>query len=564
MLNPGEVPYRFSDDVRSGDIIERPVWPVRDGSELAALQATVELFHGRLVPMGRATLAGESETPAGASGAVILYPCAALRPLAELYARLTSRVAKLAPLDRVSRAKPEVVLCLWEHLNVHVLEALQRAAMRRPLGLIVAETLAELRIRALRYAAAAALAPPTTSAALVLQSSHAEPCRPRLMKPGVLGAIVRSGRGDGLDCGLSQHEVLCAVARRATRGAGPCAAPCAADGHCYRLRTSMANARQSPLLLDPDELRARAVVLLTCFGVPSADSLVPPTWSLLEGLLGNPQVACVATSLGVVMPAEADVAALGEALGVGLRIGDALYRNPGLSREAQERCRLLLFGDPRTRPLRQAARPPPAQRGSPLRRPARPKAWSRDARHRFLEELLTIARPSERSAGAPDDAALAEPLAGLAPLWERWTASFGPPRPTRDPATCPGCGRPGRSFIAQWRREELFRVVTTCTRCGVFRDIEPGSALDRSPPQLRGTFIDIPDAVADARVLIRFQDALKASRGWVLPPGTGRRQNLVGQGVRLVPGTGLATLNIIYLLELEMASWQFAVATKQL
>lgn len=566
MLNPGVVPYRFSDDVR-GDSCSRPVWPVMNDSELAALQATVELFDGRLVQMETSSFVESREVPS-ASGtmgnASILYPSSVLRPLAELYARLTSRVAKLAPLDRAGRTKPEIVLCLWEHLDIQTLETLQRAAMRRPVGLIVAETLAELRIRVLRYAAAATLAPPTTGAALILEGSQQEPRRPRLVKPaGALGAIVHAGRGDGLDYRVSEQEVLCAVARRTTRQV-PSAAPCVIDGHCYRLRTPMASARQSLLLLDTGELRARAVVLLTCFGVPSSDSLVPPTWSLLEGLLSNPGIACVATSLGVAMPTETDTAAVGDALRAGLRIGDAIYRNPDLSREAHERCRMLLFGDPRTRPLRQAPRLPLAKRLPPLPRPARPKAWARSARHRFLDELLASARPDQLEAAALDDAGLVEHLAELPPLWEHWTKAFRPPRPTRDPATCPGCGRPGRSFVAQWRREDLLRVISTCTRCGVFRDIEPGSALDRSPALLRGTSLEIPDAVADARVLIRYQDALRGSRGWVLPPGRGRRQNIAWQGQRLVSGTGLATLSILYVLELEIASWQFAVVTKPL
>jgi hypothetical protein len=368
--------------------------------------------------------------------------------------------------------------------------------------------------------------------------------------------------------------VLCAVARRSAAGDSQAiAAPCVVDGHCYRLHLPMAAARASHLLLDPGELSARAIVLLTCFGVPSSDSLVPPAWSLLESLLDNPSVACVATSLGIAMPAEADPAAMGEALRSGVRIGDALYRNPGLSREAHERCRMLLFGDPRTRALRGAPRPPPAARVSPpLRRPARPGSWSRAARLSFLGELIAVARPTELGGGAPnlpkpaDDDAIVERLDGLAPLWDHWTKTFQPPRPTRDPATCPGCNRPGRSFAAEWRQAGLLRVFSTCTRCGVFRDIEPGSELDRYPPQLRGTILEIPDAVADARVMIRYKDELKVSRRWMLPRGRGRQQSIAGNGVglRLVPGAGLATLNVVYLLNLEMAAWQIAVATKPL
>lgn len=569
-LHPSTIPYVLGRDGLHSSA-GHPVWPVMDESELTALRSTVELFDGRLEAIEPAALAdddGGRPALAASFGASVLYTDASLRPLAELYAHLTSRVAKLAPFDRVGRAKPEVVVCLWSHLDVDALETLQRAAMRRPLGLIVAETPAALRIRLLRCAAAATLAPPIGGYTFVLEGAHDGAARPRLAEvPGVLGAFVYSGRGDGLDYHLTKHEVLCSVARRSAAGDSQVvAAPCVADGHCYRLNIPIAAARASQLLLDPSELSARAVVLVTCFGVPSSDSLVPPAWSLLEGLLGNPNVACVATSLGIAMPAKADPAAMVEALRAGVRIGDALYRNPRLSREAHERCRMLLFGDPRTLPLRGAPRPPPvAQVAPPLRRPARPGAWSRAARLGFLGEL--IARPSEPSGPTPaDDDAIVEHLDELAPLWDHWTKTFQPPRPTRDPATCPGCGRPGRSFAAEWRQAGLLRVFSTCTRCGVFRDIEPGSELDRHPPQLRGTVVEIPDAVADARVMIRYTDELKVSRRWTLPRGRGRQQSIAGHGVglRLVPGTGLATVNIVYLLDLEIAAWQLAVATKPL
>jgi hypothetical protein len=539
-LNPGTLPYLLGGDAGLRSSAGRPVWPVTDESELEALRSTVELFDGRLEALESAALAddeGGRPSFVASFGASVLYPDAGLRPLAELYAHLTSRVAKSAPLDRVGRAKPEIVICLWEHLDVNALETLQRAAMRRPLGLIVAETPAALRGRLLRCAAAAALAPPAGGDVFVFRGSHEDGARPRFAQVrGVLGALV-------------------------------------VDGHGYRLHRPMTAARARHLLLDPGELSARAVVLLTSFGVPSPDSLVPPAWSLLEGLLRNPGVACVATSLGIAMPAEADPAAMGEALCAGFRIGDALYRNPGLSREAHERCRMLLFGDPRTRPLRGAPRPPALVRGSPpLRRPARPGSWSRAARLSFLGELIAVARPTELGGGAAnvpkpaDDDTIAERLDGLAPLWDHWTKTFQPPRPTRDPATCPGCGRPGRSFAAEWRQAGLLRVFSTCTRCGVFRDIEPGSELDRHPPQLRGTIVEIPDAVADARVMIRYKDELEVSRHWMLPRGRGRQQAIAGHGlgVRLVPGTGLATVNVVYLLDLEMAAWQLAVATKPL
>lgn len=52
----------------------------------------------------------------------------------------------------------------------------------------------------------------------------------------------------------------------------------------------------------------------------------------------------------------------------------------------------------------------------------------------------------------------------------------------------------------------------------------------------------------------------------MLPRGQGRQQSIAGNGLglRLVPGTGLATLNVVCLLDLDVAAWQLAVATKPL
>lgn len=482
-LNTDTLPYVLGESTLR-NIGGRPVWPVMDEAELEALRSTVALFDGRLEMVGPTALVdGEGMRPSLAmkNGASILYPDERLRPLAELYAHLTSRVAKHSPLDRVGRAKPEIVVCLWEHLNLHVLEALQRAALRRPLGLIVAETAAALRVRLLRCAAVAALAPP-------------------------------------------------------------------AGGELVVSRSAMTDAWSSQRSLDPGGLRARSVLLLMCFGVPSSDSLVPPEHSLLEAVLANPEVACVATSLGAAMASESDATAMGDALRSGFRVGDALYRNPGLAREAQERCHLLLFGDPRTRPFRGAPRSPVVSRASPpLRRPLRPEAWSRGARRRFVDELLAIE--------GSDDETIVERLDGLAPLWPHWMKAFQPPRPTRDPASCPGCGRLGRSFTAEWREAGILRVFSMCTRCGIFRDVEPGSALDRHPPRLRGALVEIPDEVAGARVLIELKDEHEVSLRWVLPPGRGREQPIDR-------GAGLATLNVLYLQDLEMAAWQLPVAMR--
>jgi hypothetical protein len=559
-----------------------PIWPISNESDLAALRATTALFGAQLEraepdcyrSVRRAAVRPDAATQ------LVAYPHPELRPLAELYARLSSRRAQRVPLDQVRRAMPEIVVCLWKDLTLDHLQRIHDACLERPIGLIVAHTPRQLRQRVIRAAAAACLEPPAEGAMVSVLGSDTTARRGQIATDHpTAAALLHLGHSDGLDLNFTKEEVLCDIRRIvAVGGAGIRQIPCVKRDHCYRLNMGLAAAMDSSRLLDPRDLRARAAVFLTCFGVPASDTLVPPSWSLLEGLLGSPLLGCVVTALGVSMPASSDLPALERALSAGSTIGEALYRNPELSRNAHERCRLLLFGDPRTRPVK-ATRVIPAQSlphsarssgGRRVRISVTASRWTPDGRIQFMLDLLRVAADShpgvdervatvreQHTSGLARDADLIACLEGLAPLWDHWTRTCQPPKRSAHRPSCPGCARRGRSFAYEWGASSTSRIVSVCARCGIFQDVEKDSDLVHHRPRLRGAAVVISDGAADAWVLVRHKDELKKSTRWTLPAGKNRAQLIAPPEASVLPGTGLDMLNVIYLRDLEIASWEF-------
>ncbi len=558
----------------------RPVWPVTSDDDLLSLRATATLFGARLEqvePDRLSSAAAASES----GGSLVMYPDPRLSELAGLYAHLTSRTAIQLPLAEVSRALPDLVVCLWEHLSLDLLGDIHRACLERPLGLLVAPTLGELRERLIRAAAAASLEPPERGAILAVHGSDAGPrARAHSGEPSGLGALLHQGHSDGLDLSFGPGEVLCDVRRQMVGGrSGAAALPCVQRGHCYRLDQPLSSALTGGRLLAPSDLRARAAVFLTCFGVSTSDALVPPSWSLLDGLLASPSLGCVATAFGVSLPDRTIIEALTRGLSEGHTIGQVLYQNSELPSGARERCRLLLFGDPRTRPLRPApvvqgqVRPSPSRgQGNGNEPTGMPAVWTTGSRAGFLLDLVVFAGTrspglidrlsrfaAEHSSNPPGDDAFARLLDGLAPLWDHWPALCGRPRHVLDTPLCPGCGRAGDSFRFDLSQAGSSRVLSTCARCGVFRDIEGDSALAALPPRICQGVVEIPDEVSDGWVMLKYRDQRKKSTYWALAPARERRQVIVPAPARVKAGAGLAILIVIYLRKFEMAGWQFAL-----
>src|SRR4051794_28416442 len=89
----------------------RPIWPVFDFRELAALRRTTALFGAHLIPVVPDSYENaDGETLRSEPGTTLVaYPDPQLRPLSELYARLTSRTARLLSLNQIERIGPDVV-----------------------------------------------------------------------------------------------------------------------------------------------------------------------------------------------------------------------------------------------------------------------------------------------------------------------------------------------------------------------------------------------------------------------------------------------------------------------
>src|SRR6202043_1082211 len=119
--------------------------------------------------------------------------------------------------------------------------------------------------------------------------------------------------------------------------------------------------------------------------------------------------------------------------------------------------------------------------------------WTSEARRAFLVNIVRVASSSHpkvadrrtrvwenHGAEPTNDAEFADCLDGLAPLWDHWTVKRPLPKVCADQASCPGCGRVGRTFAFEWPETARARFLKVCVRCGVFEDTERGSRLASS------------------------------------------------------------------------------------
>jgi hypothetical protein len=575
--------YTFEAGTDVPYLSDAPVWPVSSDAELAALHATVAVFGAHLEQVEPDSHRRAGDPVVNGEESIVAYLDTELRELAQLYGHLTRRKAHWVPLDRLEGCMPEMVICLWKHLTLEAVGQIHRLCLKRPAGVLTALTPGELRGRILRSAAAALLEPPSAGRMVVVLGAHSESIGPGLADNIDTAVLLHIGHGDGLDIKLTSEEVLCDVRWRTDQGRalGP-APPCVLRDHCYRLELPLATALRNTRLLAPSDLRARAAIFLTCFGVSASDSLVPPSWSVLEGLLRTSSLGCVAVPVGISMPTEIDTIAIGWALRDGYTIGEALFENRDLTPGAHQRCQILLFGDPRLRPMR-ANRPRgrSASAGAILSPTARcgdsaasqPASWKDASRMAFLRDLLKIAKATtppvaERIGGldmqSASDAEIVECLERLAPLWDHWVSGCEPMTPISHQASCLSCQMKGQTFLARWRGDQSARLLSVCNRCGIFQDIEEMSQLESHRPSVRQGTLVIPDDMSEAWVMIRHKDDVRRSRCWVLPPGTNRREAIVPGGGRVALAEGLETLNVVYVYKAELAGWQFAFKAKPL
>ena len=562
--SPDRLPYR-------GD---RLVWPVTAGRELRALRRTTALF-GVGLQRVRATHFMDplfQSSPGEQQHSLVAYPDPQLRVLAEIYARLTSRTARLIHVERIEEASPDIFVCLWKHLSLRVLENLHLSCKRNPMGILVAENPVELRVRVVRAAASAILQPMEDGKIKILSGRDTSFDQVRGRRAAVLLHI---GHSDGLDLNFTRNEVLCGVSGDFHRESAwnP---PCVRHHRCYRLGLPLELAIADKRLLRPSELRARAAIFFTCFGVPATDTLVPPRASLLEGLLRTDSLASVAIPFGIALPQRTDLEEVKFSLTHGAAIGDAIFRNPKLSDEFHRRVRILLFGDPRMRPMG-APRLPRPRTVMPSSRPpdvligdAPAGTWTSVARWRFIIGIMSRGyrssphlrdRWQQSLAGdeSLNDGSLSRCLDGLAPFWDHWLPESAPlPRLDDDTTVCIGCGKPGRSHKFAQPLSRAIRLLKSCSRCGIFLDMEQGSRLVLFPPRVIDGNLEIPHTVAPVWVNVRLKDEMKVSRRWTIQPeNVGNRRLTISHSAS--PGNGLATLHVTYIKDFEIASFQFAL-----
>ena len=294
---------------------------------------------------------------------------------ARLYATLTDRpyrhATDVGALARV-RARIEVLVTTYPHLTYPLLEQLfgePHPAGLAP-GLLVASSAAALRSRARQRAAGLTSGSASNGGIVEVRAVEqvgrvqfpdrvlygARTPGPTLRRALAAGAdlLAITSYSDGLDASLGDL-VLCALAGDARR---PPVAPtplCLRAATCYRLDLPIDQALGSGRLVDPDEVSARVLLFLGCWGLLASGGLTDPRWGFMDRLVGSPRIGAIITGWEVLFLTPGDVDMLVRLLANGSSLGEAVERFNGSRAAADTGNRLCLLGDPRLRLSRRAA-----------------------------------------------------------------------------------------------------------------------------------------------------------------------------------------------------------------
>jgi hypothetical protein len=498
----------------------RPVWPVSSDADRRALERLAALHSVRLQEVCGTPIVVASS--AAASGDVVALG-SQLSPLAALYAHLTGRRSRATDADDDlgdSRTRPSVVVTRTDRVTPRLLDELSRRG--RPAGIVAAGDDAAIRRRVLLRAASATLRATGLHASAELHASLALGLR-SAPSGTVLGAdataadvrrVLAQGtellavatHSDGVDMMLPAGLTSCAVAADsdAPHGRPPC---CAVTGWCFRHGVPVGALAGGDLAVDADAIRARILVLDTCFGVLAAGSPVDPRWGFVEGLLDSGTVGTIVAGYGIVSLDPRMLAVLLDRLYAGDRIADAVEAVNGSEQALHQGGRFCVLGDPDVR----ASHPRLPRTTSPIRvshdAPAAPdeagtaflRLYLAAAKDGAADDLLAAAHAADRAlaeyelAGAcgtaleGEDAPLGRRLreAVLAFVDGRGTfAAYDWGRLEHDRTGLPA-GRCATCHAPTAERRVTFKAscvatrrVTTCPRCGIVADAAAGERLD--------------------------------------------------------------------------------------
>ncbi len=339
------------------------LWPVTSSAEVELLRALATQFHGEVVieTASAVAVAGRRQSTC------VVALGERSRDAARLYAHLTDRDFEevSSAVDIATMSRCDVVVAILDDCDEDVYRALVGASERSDVlpGLVCGANEVQLRCNVLLAAAALHLSKSAAEArrvdflprypiarialdarSLVGGRGSPEEVHDALAGPNGLLTIIDADFGPLILCPIN-------AARHAQNGYGR-APTCVRSSFCHRIGVSLSHANDHPLIIRPSSLRARVLLLNSCFAAPLGNAEVYSSWGLISSLLGQSAIGAIIAPLGSTFATGADLETVGDQLDSGEAIG-LVARRLWRDGDTSGRTRSFLFGDPRVR-LRQS------------------------------------------------------------------------------------------------------------------------------------------------------------------------------------------------------------------
>ncbi|TDH18055.1 hypothetical protein EXU57_24595 [Segetibacter sp. 3557_3] len=287
-----------------------PVWPVLDDKEEYSLRNLANVFEGKLQFVEEGFVKKRSKIIQDRGIVIAWKDCSTI---AKLYAHLTFRefIITNDPIRAFKGYNSAVILGLQSDLSYEILDAFYDPLNNGGnVGFIYSHNLAGLRRQALLKSATLywnniasidridwypdikTLFPQNSFHSVIGYSTPKDTIKKTLEKPpAILNIFAHS---DGLDMKLSPFT-LCPIKSLSPLGDNAPSNPpfCVVNSYCYRLNQKMENALKNDLLLSPEKLKARILILNSCFGIRFSPNRINPSWQIAIQLMNSTYLGAI-------------------------------------------------------------------------------------------------------------------------------------------------------------------------------------------------------------------------------------------------------------------------------
>jgi hypothetical protein len=340
-----------------------PVFPVTASRQRMQLEELAGIFGGELQ---EAVAVDASSSSRAATGHVV--GIGAIERETRLYAHLTCRSWEVveSAADVMASTSPDVVLSASPRLDPQLIEILLMEVPHEiTTGVVWGRTRAELELQVLLRAGSARLNGPLQHRRLDFFGAGLYPAGParyrridkrtapqemRAALSDGVGVLTLEAHGDGIAVLLNRQLVICGMDRPASDADPDLAPACVRTGYCHNVDAPVREAIELKRLMPPESLAARVLVMASCQAAFVGSRALDSAWSPFARLATSPRIGAVIASpemrLGSYDSLSEDLC---DELAAGVPVGRALARYNQTPTVSENGCRLLLFGDPRTR-----------------------------------------------------------------------------------------------------------------------------------------------------------------------------------------------------------------------